>query len=114
MTTVCKREVTLPDYKDKVAVITYVRDKLLEQGKPSQIDSSLCAFRGRGNCACALGWLIPDADISGMDEDLDLAHTYLLNRGMDGLLINELRNTHDRENVTEWSHRFNQLIEKYL
>lgn len=33
---------------------------VIKQGKPSRSDNGYCVFRGKDNCKCAVGHLIPD------------------------------------------------------
>lgn len=113
MTLVCGKEVTLPDINDKLAVIDYVRDRLLEQGVRSvTVDyegtSKYCSFRAQcdgATLACALGWLVPD----GRYE-----RDYLADRGMmQSELACDLRHIHDDHEPAKWESLFSKLRAKY-
>lgn len=113
MTIVCGKEVTLPDFKDEVAVITYVRDFLLEQGRSSMDLSSLCQFRGEDNTACAIGCLVSDDEARLIGEGNTAMMVYTHKKGLDRRLFQKLQSIHDRDSVSEWKGQFDKLIKEY-
>lgn len=109
MATVCGKEVTLPNPKDNVAVAVYVRDKLLAQGKKSGKGGG-CVFRGDGNCACALGWLLPDDDYRDLGEYFPDVQDEILMQGYDYSLLKALQLVHDKYLVAQWERLLNLII----
>ncbi len=134
MTTVCGKEVVLPNPKDDRAVFNYIRDWLLKQNKQSKgifckdptsgektdIPREMCAYRGNGGTlACAAGCLITDdrytSDMEGYGIDL-LSNAaklptvkYFTELGYNKRMISALQTIHDNNPPEKWKRKLEIL-----
>lgn len=109
-TIICRKEVKLPVPRDNVAVITYVRDRLLEQGKKSIGVGGSCALRGGDNCACAVGWLYPDSRYLLRGELFSVVQDELLWTGYSLEILRVLQTIHDHYPVNLWGKLFDYTL----
>lgn len=127
MNKVLGKEVQLPDPKDNIAVIRYVKKALLEQNAMS-IEYGICRYRSKGRTlACAAGHLILDEDYDNnnfsegscicIEEDdvnkNNFITTYFRDRGYNLNLLADMQNIHDAFNPQAWEKKFNLLEEEY-
>jgi len=121
MTLVCGKEVQLPEPNRK-AILTYVRDFLLNQNKKSiqteaadEYNKPICLYRSEDKtCACAAGSLIPDANYNSNIENhglhMDCVRSRIPSKYHEYItFIRELQMIHDDYKVKDWPEKFNMI-----
>ena len=87
-------------------------EHLIRQGRPAVGDDGLCAYRGEGGTACAIGGILPDelyrpgiegSNIRGLIECRPDVAKYFA--GVDADLLARLQNAHDR-----WARRMEDAV----
>ena len=109
-------------YKN-VEAITFMRDKLIEQGIRSygRTGGAMCALRGSDGVKCAVGHMIPDSHYKQSMEDLTvpMLHESFSDEVL-GFNLSEIvtactasMRIHDRVKVEDWPKSFDHLIQVY-